>query len=57
MTLQRLLRARIEALQLPKQDIAARAGVNPTYISDILSGKKRSIQQRFIPRLAHALQV
>jgi len=45
------------ALGLPKGEIAARAGVNPTYISELISGKKRSIQKRFVSRLAFALEV
>lgn len=57
MDLQQLVKDRIAALGLPKREIAARAGVNPTYISELISGKKRSIQKKFVSRLAFALQV
>lgn len=56
-SLKSLVEDRLKRLGISQRELAARAGVNPTYINEILSGKKKSIQTRFVPALAFALEV
>ena len=56
-TLQDLIIERLAVLGLSQKELAANAGLKPTYVNDILFRRKRSIQPRFVSRLAAALQV
>lgn len=56
-TLRAIVAKQLKKLDVTQKELAEKAGLNATYINEILSGKKLRIQRRFVPTLAHALQV
>lgn len=57
MVVARNLKALIEARQTNASDLARRAGLNPTGVYDILSGKSRSPKIETLGKIAGALAV
>jgi transcriptional regulator with XRE-family HTH domain len=56
-TLRTIVAGQLKKLGVTQKELAERAGLNPTYINEILSGKKLRVQPRFVPALAHALEI
>jgi transcriptional regulator with XRE-family HTH domain len=56
-TLKTIVAGQLKKLDITQKELAERAGLNPPYINEILSGKKLRVQQRFVPALAHALEI
>lgn len=55
--LKTIVAEQLKKLGASQKDIAEKAGLNSAYLSEILSGKKLSVQRRFIEKLALALQI
>jgi transcriptional regulator with XRE-family HTH domain len=56
-TLKTIVGRRLKKLGVTQKELAEKAGLNPPYINEILSGKKHRVQGRFVPALAHALGI
>jgi transcriptional regulator with XRE-family HTH domain len=56
-TLKKIVAEQLEKLGVTQKEIAEKAGLNSAYLSEILSGKKLSVQRRFVPALAYALEL
>lgn len=55
MPLATFVRKRIKAVGLSQKEIAERAGVTPGFISELVLGKKQTVQERNLAKLAYAL--
>jgi len=56
-SLKAIVSERIKELGVSQKEVALQARVNPTYINDIVTGKKLTVQRRFVPTLAFALKI
>ena len=56
-TLKAIVGGQLKKLGVTQKELAERAGLNPTYINELVTGKKLSIQRRFVESLAHALEI
>lgn len=56
-TLRTIVAGQLKKLGVTQKELAEKAGLNPPYINEILSGKKLRVQRRFVPALAHALEI
>ena len=56
-TLKKIVAEQLKKLGVTQKEIAEKAGLNSAYLSEILSGKKLSVQRRFVPALAYALEL
>jgi transcriptional regulator with XRE-family HTH domain len=56
-TLKAIVAEQLRKLGVTQKEIAEKAGLNSAYLSEILSGKKLSVQRRFVPALAYALEL
>jgi len=56
-TLRSIVLGQLKKLGITQKELAERAGLNPPYINEILSRKKLRVQRRFVPALAHALEI
>lgn len=57
MALRDLIKTRLAELKMTQGGLAAGIGVHPSYVSDLMHGRKSRIQPRFVEPLAQALQV
>ena len=57
MLLKTLVARRLKELGISQSELAVRADVNKVYVSELLSGRKKAVQARFLPRLAYALEI
>jgi hypothetical protein len=57
MALRDLIKERLAALKLTQSHLAALIDRHPSYITDIMSGRKHRVQSRFVLPLAKALQI
>ena len=56
-TLKAIVGGQLRKLGVTQKELAERAGLNPTYINELMTGKKLNIQRRFVESLAHALEI
>jgi transcriptional regulator with XRE-family HTH domain len=56
-TLKAIVGGQLKKLGVTQKELAERAGLNPTYINELVTGKKLGIQRRFVESLAHALEI
>jgi transcriptional regulator with XRE-family HTH domain len=56
-TLKAIVGGQLKKLGVTQKELAERAGLNPTYINELMTGKKLNIQRRFVESLAHALEI
>jgi transcriptional regulator with XRE-family HTH domain len=56
-TLRAIVAEQLKKLGITQKELAEKAGLSPTYINELVTSKKLSIQRRFVEKLAHALEI
>jgi transcriptional regulator with XRE-family HTH domain len=56
-TLRTVVTEQLKKLGVTQKELAEKAGLTPTYINELVTGKKLTIQRRFVEKLAHALEI
>jgi transcriptional regulator with XRE-family HTH domain len=55
--LRTIVAERLNDLRITQKELSDRAGLSPTYINELVKGKKDRIQRRFVEKLALALEI